>query len=399
MQRQADWHALEATYYHQVFRRAPVTLVRGAGARVWDDAGNEYLDFAAGIAVNVLGHADPELAEAVAEQARTLVHTSNLFYTIPQIEVAQRLVDWSALDRVFLVNSGGEATETCVKIARKWGRAHRNGAYGVVTTHRGFHGRTLAMTAATGTAAYQEPFAPMPEGFRQVPFNDLDAMREAADDSTAAIMIEVMQAEGGMWPADPRYVQGVRELCDERGLLLILDEVQTGVGRTGTLFGYEQFDVEPDLMALAKGLGGGLPIGAALSKEHCSVLQPGDHGSTFGGNPLVCVAARVVLDRLKSPGFLDAVRAKGQLVTDTLRHFASDTGLITDVRAMGLLIGFDCVSTDLADRVVAYARDNGLLLIKAAPSTIRIVPPLTIADDQIARGLEILEAGLRAAKT
>ena len=199
-----DWQAAEAAYYHQAFVRAPVTLVRGEGARVWDDAGNEYLDFAAGIAVTTLGHSDPELVEAVATQARELIHTSNLFYTVPQLEVAQRLIDQSALDRVFFVNSGGEATETCVKIARKWGRTERDGAFRVITTDRSFHGRSLAMTAATGTPAYHAPFEPMPDGFAQVPFNDLDAMRAAVDASTAAIMIELVQAEGGVWLGRPR---------------------------------------------------------------------------------------------------------------------------------------------------------------------------------------------------
>ena len=271
-----DWQAREAQVYHQTFARAPVTLVRGSGMRVWDDAGNEYLDFAAGIAVNALGHANPAIADAVAEQARTLVQVSNLFYTTPQVELGERLTGHSALDRVFFVNSGGEATETCVKIARKWGRQNRDGATGVITTLRGFHGRSLAMTAATGTPAYHEPFEPMPAGFTHVPYNDLDAVRDAIDDSTAAVMLELIQAEGGVWVADADYVTGLRELCDEHGILLILDEVQTGIGRTGKLFAYEHFGVTPDLMALAKGLGGGLPIGAALSTERCSVLRPGD---------------------------------------------------------------------------------------------------------------------------
>ncbi len=391
-----NWPDVERAYYHQAFVRAPVTLVRGEGTRVWDDAGNEYLDFAAGIAVTTLGHADPEMAAAVAEQARTLLHTSNLFYTTPQLEVAQRLVDWSALDRVFFVNSGGEATETCVKIARKWGRSHRDGAYGVIAAQRGFHGRSLAMTAATGTPAYHEPFEPMPAGFVHVPYNDLDAVRAAIDSTTTAVMVELVQAEGGVWPADPAYISGLRELCDEHGLLLLFDEVQTGIGRTGTLFAYEQFGVSPDLLALAKGLGGGLPIGAALSTEQCSVLQPGDHGSTFSGNPLVCAAARVVLDRVKADGFLDDVRRKGQVVRDALLEFGARDGKIVDVRGLGLLIGFDCETPETADQLIAHARASGLLLIKAGAATVRIVPPLTISDAEIAQGLDIIESGLRA---
>ncbi len=395
-QTSTDWQTREAQVYHQTFTRAPVTLVRGSGMRVWDDAGREYLDFAAGIAVNALGHANPDIADAVSEQARTLVQVSNLFYTTPQVEMAERLVGHSALDRVFFVNSGGEATETCVKIARKWGRLNRDGATGVITALRGFHGRSLAMTAATGTPAYHAPFAPMPAGFTHVPYNDLDAVRDAIDASTAAVMLELIQAEGGVWVADGDYVRGLRDLCDEQGVLLILDEVQTGMGRTGKLFAYEHFGVTPDLMALAKGLGGGLPIGAALSTERCSVLTPGDHGSTFSGNPLVCAAARVVFDHVTAPGFLKAVVRKGDRAAEELRRLGRETGEITDVRGLGLLVGFDLTGPERADHVIAYARDHGVLLIKAAAATIRLVPALNISDDELDTGLEVIGAALRA---
>jgi len=248
--------------------------------------------------VTTLGHGDPELCDAVADQVRSLAHTSNLFYTTPQLEVAQRLVDNSALDRVFFVNSGAEASETCLKIARKWGRTQRDGAYEVITAEHGFHGRTIATTAATGTPAYQEPFAPMPSGFTHVPLNDLDAVDDSISSTTAAVMVELVQGESGVRTADVDYVQGLRRVCDEHGVLLIFDEVQTGIGRTGRLFGYENFGVTPDVIGLAKGLGGGLPIGAVLSSEAVSVLAPGEHGSTFGGSPVACAAARVVLDRV-----------------------------------------------------------------------------------------------------
>lgn len=391
-----DWPAREAQVYHQTFARAPVTLVRGEGTRVWDDQGREYLDFAAGIAVNSLGHANSDIADAVANQARTLVQVSNLFYTTPQVELGERLVGASALDRVFFTNSGGEATETCVKIARKWGLQNRNGATGVITALRGFHGRSLAMTAATGTPAYHEPFEPMPAGFTLVPYNDLDAARAAVDDSTAAIMIELVQAEGGVWVADEGYVHGLRDLCDEYGLLLILDEVQTGIGRTGKLFAYEHFGITPDLMALAKGLGGGLPIGAALSTERTSVLVPGDHGSTFSGNPLVCAAARVVFDAVTDRGFLEDVARKGARAVSGLEDIAAQTGGITDVRGVGLLVGFDLTSSESADAVIAYGRDHGVLLIKAGAATIRLVPPLNISDTELGIGLEVIGAALRA---
>ncbi|MBM4437461.1 MAG: aspartate aminotransferase family protein [Actinobacteria bacterium] len=391
-----EWKALESAYYHQVFRRAPVTLVRGEGTRVWDETGREFLDFVAGIAVNTLGHAHPELTSAITAQARTLLHTSNLFYTVPQLEVAMRLVAHSSLDRVFFVNSGAEATETCIKVARKYGKLQRGGAYEIITTARSFHGRTLATTAATGTRAYQEPFDPMPQGFVQVPYNDLDAMEDAITDKTVALMVELVQAEGGVWPADPAYALGLRELCDARGLLLILDEVQTGIGRTGRLFAYEHYLIRPDLMALAKGLGGGLPIGAALSTERCSVLKPGDHGSTFSGNPLVCTAARVTLDHVLAPGFLEQVRMKGAMTVRRLREMGATTGRITDVRGLGLLVGFDLETTELADRIVAYARDHGLLIIKVAANTIRLVPPLNVTPPEIDQALDIIESALRA---
>ena len=377
-----DWKTLEAKYYVQCFNRAPVTLVRGDGTIVWDDEGKEYLDFAAGIAVNTLGHANSDIADAVARQARTLVQTSNLFYTTPQLELAQTLLDNSCLHRIFYVNSGGEATETAVKTARKYGKLNLGGAFEVITTHRGFHGRSLAMTAATGTPSYHVPFEPMPAGFRQVEYNDIGALESAVSDRTCAVMLEVVQAEGGVYVADPDYITEVRRLCDDRGILMILDEVQTGIGRIGTLYGYELFDVEPDIVALAKGLGGGLPIGATLMKEACAVLEPGDHGSTFSGNPLVCAGAQIVVDRVLEPGFLEAVRTKGRRIYDGLEALKS-TGRVVDVRGHGLLLGFQLDSVESADALVEGSRDNGLLLIKVAADTIRMVPPLTVSESEI----------------
>ena len=384
-----DWKALEEQYYVQCFGRAPVTLVRGEGTKVWDDQGREYLDFAAGIAVNALGHANEEIADAVASQARTIVHTSNLFYTTPQLELAQILIDNSCLDRIFYVNSGGEATETAVKSARKYGRLHLDGAYEVVTTYRGFHGRSLAMTAATGTLAYQEPFQPMPQGFAHVEYNDLAALESAVSDKTCAVMIELIQAEGGVYVADLEYAAGVRSLCDGRGILMILDEVQTGIGRLGAFYGYERFDVEPDIIALAKGLGGGFPIGATLFKEECAVLRPGDHGSTFSGNPLVCAAAKVVTEKVVEPAFLDSVRSKGRALRQALEDLRS-TGKVVDVRGMGLLLGFQLDTVETADALIAGARDNGLLIIKVSADTVRMVPPLTVSESEIDAAVGII---------
>ena len=271
--------------------RVPVTLVRGKGARVWDDKGKKYLDFVGGWAVNSLGHCHPVLVKALTEQAKTLIQTSNQFYTIPQLQLAELLIKNSCLDRVFFCNSGAEANEGAVKLARRYGKLHLNGAYNIITTFESFHGRTLAMVAATGQNKFQEPYIPLPDGFVNVNYNDIEAIKKATTAQTCAVMLEPIQGEGGVNVPDDNYLKEVRAWCDEKGILLILDEIQTGIGRIGTLFGYEQFGVEPDIMTLAKGLGSGVPIGALLAKEKASVFSPGDHGSTFGGNPLVCATS------------------------------------------------------------------------------------------------------------
>ena len=385
----ADWPAIEKQYYAPTFGRAPVTFVRGQGTRIWDDTGKEYLDFVAGIATNTLGHSHPDIAAALYSQARTLVHTSSLYHTIPQLELAQLLLVDSCLDRIFFVNSGGEATETAIKASRKHGKLNLDGAYGVITTHRAFHGRTLATTAATGTRAYQVNFDPMPDGFGQVEFNDLEAMSAAVSDRTCAIMVELVQGEGGIFPGDPDYIQGLRDLCDRNGLLLIFDEVQTGIGRLGAFYGYQHYGVEPDIITLAKGLGGGVPIGATLFKEDACTLRPGDHGNTFGGSPLMCAAAKVVVEHVRQPGFLDAVTAKGERVRAGLESLRS-TGKVVDVRGVGLLNGVQFDSPETADTVVNASRDRGLILVKVDAATVRLVPPLNVEDAEIDRALAII---------
>ncbi len=384
-----DWPAIEKQYYAPTFRRAPVTLVRGQGTRVWDDTGKEYLDFVAGIATNTLGHAHPGIAEALHTQAQTLVHTSSLYHTVPQLELAKMLLEGSCLDRIFFVNSGGEATETAIKAARKHGKLNLNGAYGVITTDRSFHGRTLATTAATGTRAYQVNFDPMPDGFGQVEFNYLAAMRAAVDEKTCAIMVELVQAEGGIFAGEQEYIQGLRDLCDEKGLLLIFDEVQTGIGRMGTFYGYQHYGVEPDIITLAKGLGGGVPIGATLFKEDACTLRPGDHGNTFGGSPLMCAAANVVVEHVQAPGFLDAVVNKGERLRAGLEALRS-TGKLVDVRGIGLLIGFELDSAETADRVVNESRERGLIVVKVNAETVRLVPALNVEDEEIDQALAII---------
>ncbi|HEX2517203.1 MAG TPA: acetylornithine transaminase [Chloroflexota bacterium] len=377
-----DVPALESAVYMHTFspRQNPITLVRGEGVRVWDDQGREYLDFLAGIAVNVLGHCPPAVVKTVQEQVATLIHTSNLYYSVPQVQLAQLLVQHSALDRVFFANSGAEANECAIKLARKWGKLNRKGAYEIISTWQSFHGRTLATIAATGNRHYQEPFDPMPDGFRHVPFNDLQALREAVTDKTVAVMLEPVLGESGIYPATREYLQGVRQLCDEQGLLLILDEIQSGVGRTGTLWAYEGYGVEPDIMTLAKGLAGGLPIGACLCKDAVDVFTPGDHGSTFAGNPLVCAAGKTVMEevlRLDLPG---NARRMGERIAAGLRELQAeqDAG-ITEVRSVGLWTGIE-FSSEKATDVLNRCREHGVLVNKTSNTTIRLAPPLIVTE-------------------
>ncbi len=389
-----DWKAVESKYYMFAVRRQPVVIVRGQGTKVWDEDGKEYLDFTSGWAVNNAGHANPAVAEAIAEQARTLLQTSNQFYTVPQLRLAEILVENSCLDRVFVCNSGAEANEGAVKLARKYGKMRLNGAYEVITAFNSFHGRTLAMTAATGQPHYQELYQPVPVGFKHVPYDDVDAVKAATTDRTAAVMLEPLQGEGGVNTPSPGYLEGVREWCDERGLLLIFDEVQTGLGRLGTLFGYESFGVEPDVMTLAKGLGGGVPIGAFLAKDAASVFEPkGEHGSTFGGNALTCAAAfastKYVIDN-DLPG--NASRM-GERLGSALHALEERQESVKDVRGMGLLWAVEFDSEMAADLYPA-CMEEGLLLGLLGPNAIRIMPPLTVDESEIDEAVQRLEAGL-----
>ena len=377
-----DIPAQESAVYMHTFspRQNPITLVRGDGVRVWDDQGREYLDFLAGIAVNVLGHCPPVLVKTVQEQVATLIHTSNLYYTAPQVELARLLVDNSALDRVFFTNSGAEANECAIKLARKWGKLKRDGAYEIITTWNSFHGRTLATVAATGNRHYQEPFDPMPDGFKHVAYNDLEALRAAVSAKTVAIMLEPVLGEAGVYPATREYLEGVRRLCDEQGLLLILDEVQSGMGRTGTLWAYEGYGIEPDVMTLAKGLAGGLPIGACLCKADADVFVPGDHGSTFAGNPLVCAAGTAVLKEVLARDLSGNARRMGERITAGLRELQAerDAG-ITEIRAAGLWTGIEFESEKATD-VLNRCRENGVLVNKTSNTTIRLAPPLIVTE-------------------
>ena len=391
-----DWRALEKEYYLQVVNRQPIVLARGEGTRVWDDDGKEYLDFTSGWAVTNIGHANPVLAEAIAEQARTLIQTSNQFYTIPQIKLAQLLVENSCLDRVFFANSGAEANEGAIKNARKWGRSNRNGASEIITVSHAFHGRTLNTMAAGDKP--MDDFSPVPEGFVNVEFGDLDAIESATSERTAAVMLEPVQGEGGVNIPEPGYLSGVREWCDDNGLLLVFDEVQTGFGRLGTLFGYESFGVEPDVMTLAKGLGGGAPIGAFMLKEHAVALVPGDHGSTFGGNVLTTAAAYASTKYIIDHDIAGHAARMGEYLRAGLNSIKDRRSFIMDVRGMGLLnaVEFD---REMAAAALTRCNARGLLLNFTRPQLIRIMPPLTVSESEIDTALERLEDGLMEAAT
>ena len=385
-----DWQQLEQKYFLQTAKRLPVTLVRGQGARVWDDTGKEYLDFFAGLAVNSLGHCHPAVAAALAEQANTLIHTSNLFYTVPQVRLAELLVQNSCFDRVFLCNSGTEANEGAVKLARKYGRLHLDGAYEVITTFNSFHGRTLAMVAATGQEKLQNPYVPVPGGFVNVDYDSIEAIRKATTDRTCAVMIEAIQGEGGVNVPSEGYLDEIRAWCDDRGMLLILDEVQTGVARTGALFAYQHSNVEPDIMTLAKGLGSGVPIGAILAREQVAVFEPGDHGSTFGGNPLASAAALAAIKFIIDNDISGNARREGDHFTRHLEELKAKFSFIVEVRGQGLLkaIEFD---KDIAEGVVMACLDRGLLVNRVKPNAVRFIPPLIISQTEVDQAVRILE--------
>ncbi|MCJ7604556.1 MAG: aspartate aminotransferase family protein [Dehalococcoidales bacterium] len=389
----ADWKELESKYYMQTMVRIPVTLVRGEGMRVWDDKGKEYLDFVGGLAVDSLGHCHPVVADALNEQARTLMQVSNWYYSVPQVKLAQLLVENSCFDRVFVCNSGLEANEGAVKLARRYGHLNLNGAYEVITTMNSFHGRSLAMTAASGQEAMHTPYVPLPAGFINVKNNDIDAIKEATTDNTCAIMLEPVQAEGGVNIADDDYLAKVRAWCDSQGILLILDEVQTGICRLGPLFGYEVYGVEPDIISLAKGLGGGIPIGAVLAKEHCAVFKPGDHNATFGGNPVTSAAAYATLKYIIENDFPSRVKKAGDYLMATMKGLQDQFPVITEVRGKGLLVAMQ-FSGDIAQDVLMACLDRGLLVNRLKPNTIRFIPPLIISNADVDEAAGILRAVL-----
>lgn len=388
-----DWPEIRKKYFMNTTKRLPVTLVRGEGVRVWDDQGKEYLDFVAGWAVNSLGHCHPAVVKALSDQARTLIHVSNQFYTIPQLQLAQLLAEHSSLDQSFFTNSGAEAVEGAVKLARRYGKLRLNGAYQVITAFNSFHGRTLAMVAATGQRKFQEPYSPVPEGFIHVDYDNIEAIMSATTDKVCAVMLEPIQGEGGVNVPDNDYFRKVRSWCDEKGLLLILDEVQTGLGRTGTLWGYQQIGAEPDVMTLAKGLGSGVPIGAIMATNRASVFKPGDHGSTFGGNPLACAAAYAAVNYIIEHEIPARTARVGRYLMNRLDAFRSRYDFVTEVRGRGLLVALQ-FNRSISDQMVESCLKQGLLLNPVKPDAIRFMPPLIITEAEVDEAIEILDKAL-----
>lgn len=386
-------HPLElAAHLMPITRRPDLVLVRGADGHVWDDQGRRYLDWMQGWAVNAFGHCPHVVVHALEAQARRLINPSPAFYTAPSMELARLLARISCLDQVFFASSGAEANEGAIKLARRYGQLHRNGAYEIITFRDAFHGRTLATMSASGKPGWDVLFAPQVEGFPKAMLNDIGSVRRLIGDRTVAVMLEPVQGEAGVLQCTPAFMRALRALCDEHGLLLILDEVQTGCGRTGRLFAYEHYGIEPDIMTLGKGIGGGVPLAALLATRDCSCFQPGDQGGTYCGNPLMCAVGKAVVEALLADGFMAAVRRAGERLASALAGLSRELGL-GEVRGMGLLLALE-LGADIGPHVVAAARERGLLLNSPRPSCLRFMPALDIPDEQIDEGIALLRASI-----
>ena len=375
-----------------VAKRPGNLFVAGKGSWLIDVNDEHFLDFVQGWAVNSLGHSPDCIVEAVASQAGRLLNCGPGFYNEQMVALAERLTAASVFDEVFFANSGAEANEGAIKLARKWGALHRGGAWKIITFDNGFHGRTLTTMAATGKPGWETLFEPKTPGFPKARFNDLDSVTACIDDETVAVMLEPIQGEAGVIPADRDFLAGLRELTREHGLLLIFDEVQTGMGRTGSLFAHEQFGVEPDIMTLGKGIGGGLPLAALLTKSEFSCFEPGEQGGTFNGNPLVCAVGLAVIEQLQQPGFLDSVREKSEYLRQALESLSVEFTL-GDVRGHGLLLALDTAEKDAAD-IAAKAFDNRLLINAPRPNTLRFMPALNVGTEDIDKMIARLRKSL-----
>lgn len=377
-------------YIIHTYNRFPITLEAGNGMYVYDEHGKEYLDFVAGIAVNSLGHNHPKLVRAITEQAARLIHVSNLYWTEPQVSLAKKLVENGSLEKVFFCNSGAESIEAALKLARRYGS--KTGRQEIITMHHSFHGRTFAAVTATGQSHYQENFGDMFPHIKYAEFNNIDSLKEQITDNTCAILMEPLQGEGGIHPANKEYLKTVRQLCDEKDILLMFDEVQCGVGRLGTLFAYQSFDVVPDVMSTAKGIAGGIPCGIMMAgKKCCDVLGAGDHASTFGGNPLATAAGNVVVDELLG-GLLDNVKTNGAYLSEKLNALKEKYAFIKDARGIGFMQGIE-LDRPVAP-IIARTIENGLLLVNAGQFVIRFVPSLIASKEDIDKAMNILDKAL-----
>jgi acetylornithine/N-succinyldiaminopimelate aminotransferase len=380
-------------YLMNFINRVPVTFIKGKGMRLWDEDGKEYLDFVGGWAADSLGHCHPVLTDSITEQAKTLIHISNAYYHLPLGKLAELLVANSCFDKVFFANSGAEANEGAVKLARRWGALKLGGAYEVITTHSSFHGRTLAMVAATGQTKMQTPYLPLPVGFKNVEYNNVEAIKSATTDKTCAVMVEPVQGEGGVNIPSETYLKQLRTWCDQTGILLVFDEIQTGMGRLGRLFGYQVFDVEPDVITLAKGIASGVAIGVVMSKETASVFVPGEHGTTFGGNPLACAAGYAVTKYIIDRDIPENARQMGELLLENLERIKNKHNVIADVRGRGLLIALE-FKEDIAEKVMYACLERGLVINYLKPNLLRVIPPLIINKDDIKEGMQVLDEAL-----
>ncbi|GBF77453.1 aspartate aminotransferase family protein [Paenibacillus sp. 598K] len=391
-------HSTEASSLFPTYARFPLALVKGEGSWLWDDQGNKYLDFMCGLAVTNLGHAPEQVKQALVRQLDELWHVSNLFHIPGQEAAAKLLTEHSCADAVFFCNSGAEANEAAIKLARRYHQqVLNNGRHEIITFTQSFHGRTLATLTATGQDKVKEGFQPLPAGFKTVPMHDEAALEAAIGPQTAAIMLETIQAEGGVLPVDPAFMHRVAKLCEAHGLLLIVDEIQTGLGRTGKLFSYEHYGIEPDIFTLAKGLGSGFPVGAMLAKKPLvAAFGPGSHGSTFGGTPLAMAAVKATIETMLSEGVVDQAADAGQYLLARLREQLTDNPFVREIRGRGLIVGIECDGA--VGDLVAAARERGLLVVTAGPQVIRLLPNLRVSRDEIDQAVDIL-VGLLAEQT
>lgn len=388
-----ELHKIDSEYYLPTFRRYPLAFQKGQGSRLWDMEGVEYIDALAGIAVNNVGHAHPKVADAICRQASELIHISNFYLSEPQMKLARRLAELSGLKRVFFANSGAEAAEGAIKIARKYASKHGRGGT-IMTMKNAFHGRTMATVAATGRKAMMQGFDPIPTGFCNVPFNDIEILKEKVNEDIAAIMLEPVQGEGGINPADKQFMKELRAFCTEQNILLIADEIQSGIARTGKMFAFEHYDIKPDIMTLAKALGGGVPIGAVLASEKVGThIDYGDHGTTFGGNPLACAAAMATLDVIDEEDLMDKANSTGRWFSDEVEKMRPEYPEIDGVRGFGLMLGV-VLKID-SKPVVQKMMERKVLANATAGNVVRLVPPLNITKDEMRLVLDSMLSSIK----